>query len=271
MYYMSNIPHPKVSLIFKLLIGLGVEGIEKSFKMSSESLLENRFIIAIHQPNKNQRQIINSCHKMGMPETCLESFKNYLPKANLVYFGLEEQAEYCVYKVYLEFWSQYLHKRSTIPGYNQHVTLHIGYKWNAEDNTQNTIARYTLHPDLSLDQILQRVTNIYQDHPDTNACTIAKKIININAKVEGSLFNFLEVEEEKNPRKSFDINLYEAGLLMNDIHDELRQAQIFYNISDDRFNALYQNIQHKKFGHLSGGIDKFDNDFMTFYYEVDRL
>lgn len=206
-----------------------------------------------------------------MPENCIKSFEEHFSKANLVYFGIEEHSKHFVYKVYLEFWSRFIDKSANNSDKNQPFVLHIGYKWNADNNTQNTIARYTLYPDLTQDKILHRIKNMYQNSSDAQAYEIAEEIILAAAKNEKCSFKYLEVEEENNPRKSYDINVYEAELLIKDIHCELRKAQVHYNIPNNLFDKFYSQIQNKILGHLSGGIDKTGKDFMTVYYEVENL
>lgn len=150
--------------------------------------------------------------------------------------------------------------------------LYKGYKWNASNNTQNTLTRYTLYPEISLEKILPRIEDIYQNHPNTQASTIAQQIIRTaSAKTNNSLFKYLEVTEENNPRKSFDINLYDAGIKIQDIHHELKLIQEYYGINKSKFDKFYQSIRNQEFSHLSSGIDKSNHDFMTFYYEVNNL
>ena len=73
--------------------------------------------------------------------------------------------------------------------------------------------------------------------------------------------------EEGNPRRSFDINLYEAALRLRDLDSPLAAARRRYRISDETFGPLFQQVADARFGHLAGGIDRRGRDFLTVYYE----
>ena len=58
---------------------------------------------------------------------------------------------------------------------------------------------------------------------------------------------------------------------MRDIYQNLKEIQTYYAIDHIQFDEFYQQIQGTILGHLSGGIDKSNNDFMSLYYEVNTL
>ena len=268
---MHTPPHPRLAFLLKLLAGLSIEGFEKSFKISKNALLEQRLLIGIDQIYWQRKKIFNNCHFLNMPEEHLQSFRLHFSKANRAYFGYEENLSHCTYKVYLEFWNQYAQKRAIDSTYTKPFILYIGYKWNASNNTQNTLTNYTLYPEITHQNILEKIENIYHTHSDRQALTKTQQIImTASKKTNDKLLKYLEVTEDSNPRNSFDINLYEAGLKIQDIYHELKTMQEYYEVDTSQFDKFYQSIRHQEFGHLSGGINKSNNDFMTFYYEVDR-
>jgi hypothetical protein len=42
------------------------------------------------------------------------------------------------------------------------------------------------------------------------------------------------------------------------------------SISPERFSALYDPIKSKRFGHVSGGVDRNGKEFLTVYYGVEE-
>ena len=44
-----------------------------------------------------------------------------------------------------------------------------------------------------------------------------------------------------------------------------------YAIAFANFDALYQRIKGERFGHLAGGVDRENNNFMTVYYGVKNI
>ena len=55
---------------------------------------------------------------------------------------------------------------------------------------------------------------------------------------------YLDVTEEGNPRRSFDINIYKSGLRLEDLYPHLLRALAHYAIDPGRFESLYQRILH---------------------------
>jgi hypothetical protein len=82
---------------------------------------------------------------------------------------------------------------------------------------------------------------------------------------------YLEVTEEGNPRKSFDVNIYKSGLLLQDLHEDLLRALRLCAIPRSRFEPFYQRIKTERVGHLAGGVDRDNRDFLTVYFGVRNI
>ncbi|MFH0882469.1 MAG: hypothetical protein V2A56_05755, partial [bacterium] len=78
--------------------------------------------------------------------------------------------------------------------------------------------------------------------------------------------HYLEVNEENNPRSSFDINMYGANLRLEVLHPFFLDMCHHYSISDQHFDNLYEPIKTKICGHLGGGNDGKGKDFLTVYF-----
>jgi len=76
------------------------------------------------------------------------------------------------------------------------------------------------------------------------------------------------VNEENNPRSSFDLNVYSANLRMKEVYPFLVQMCRHYSIPDETFQALYEQVKDMIFGHLAGGIDRKGKDFLTVYFGI---
>lgn len=122
-------------------------------------------------------------------------------------------------------------------------------------------------PMLSVDEILDRIDVIYQYDGNTDAAETIHRIVKFAASLgDARKFRYLEVGEEGNPRNSFDINFYAAGLRLNDIRPYIEMKSRAFSISDEQIARLYRLDGHKPFGHLSGGISRDGADFLTVYY-----
>ena len=110
---------------------------------------------------------------------------------------------------------------------------------------------------------------IYQGYNHSHPGEIVQELINFAAdRVNDNPFIYLEVSEENNPRKSFDLNFYQANIPLQNIQHYLGKIRQHYEINAHSFNYFYQQIGSKNLGHLSGGIDRQGKDFLTIYYEV---
>ena len=265
--------HEKAGLLSALIEALDVEcDFEKSFKMAEKRFLANRFLLGIDRKGLEQHRLLEMCERMDMPGKYLEALNENLPDANIVLFGCEENERSCVYKVYLEFWDKVKRDIRNKPDKTDPILLHLGFKWDALDNTRGAMARYTAYPLLSVNKIVKRLSKIYEGHPDRTSFEIVKGIINLaSSRIPKDLFIYLEVSEEDNPRRSFDINLYKATLHLKDLYPFLSKVRRHYSIPSEEFDSLYDQVGDKLFGHLAGGIDREGKDFLTIYYEVEGL
>ena len=258
----------KANLILNLIDNLKIEyGCEGSFKMLQKQMLWNRFLVGI--VNSEQETFFSICKQMGMPDKYFKYFQENISEANMILFGFEENEKGCIYKVYLEFWDKLKHEISRKVNKTDPFLLYLGFKWNPLDSNAGSIARYTCYPLISVKTILKKISCIYDNYQDKVSFEIAKEIINISAdKITNDSFVYLEVSEDNNSRFSFDINLYKAQLHLKDISRFLFQMCQYYSIDQETFNFLYKQVYTKKLGHLSGGINREGNDFLTTYYEI---
>lgn len=255
-------PLDKGAALLTLLRGLKLEGVEKSFKMAEHSLLPDRYLVGIHKADISPAALFSICEKIGMPEKYLPAFKARAEQANGVHFGYEGHDSGGIYKVYLEFAARLADSPSPV------VLLHVAYKWDVQNPGECTVARYECHPGLPIAAILDRIANLYSDHPDRVAFDAVHEIVGIAAGRMKEPPMYLEVREENNPRASFDVNLHEAGVRVREIAPQLARLREHYSIPADRYDPLYNGTKGAVLGHLSGGVNRQGKDFITVYYPV---
>ena len=78
--------------------------------------------------------------------------------------------------------------------------------------------------------------------------------------------NYFEVTEENSKRKSFDINVYQADIQLEELYPLLLKMYRHYSIPSREFHAFYEPFKAKTVGHLSGGIGRDGKDFLTVYF-----
>lgn len=263
--------------ILELVDGLGINyAFERSFRFSGNALLGNRFLLAIKKTRiaevKRNREIIGICRQMGMPEEFLEAFKKNLPEADTVDFGFEENKRNCVYKVYLDFLSKWKKEAAGTPGEWDPFVMFFGYKWDSRDPGKRALTKYVWHPSISFERIKENISEIFQGQKHLEPMQTAKDLMDmVSKKTTHDNIYYLDVTEENSPRRSFDINLYKAGLQLKQLYPFLARTVRHYSIPAEAFHALYNPIRTKAFGHLSGGISRTGKDFLTVYYGLDEI
>ena len=150
--------------------------------------------------------------------------------------------------------------------------MHLGFKWDASDNTRRSVAKYNWYPSLSIEDILERQSKILDPHKHRNSLEVARGIVSLASKrIPHHDILYLEVTEDNNPRRSFDINMYGAKLQLGELYPLLSKMWQHYSIPSEEFHSVYDGVKTKTFGHLSGGIDREGKDFLTVYYGVEGI
>jgi hypothetical protein len=264
----------KAGLLFHLIKNLNVEyGFERSFKISEKTLLGNRFLFTISKHSIRQdppERILNICRRMEMPKKLFEVFNKNLPSANYVHFGFEEDKKSYIYKAYLEFWTDRENEIKNRPNRLDPFLVHLGFKWDVSEPARCVVSRYTCYPSLSVEKILERIAKVFDRERYRAPLEIARSIVGLaSTRISHDKIFHVDVEEENNPRKSFDMNMYSAKLRLEELYPLLLDMCRHYSIPPEEFHILYDQFKTKVFGHLSGGIDREGKDFLTVYYGVE--
>ncbi|MCU0596946.1 MAG: DUF3467 domain-containing protein [Desulfobacterota bacterium] len=263
----------------RLLLGLvgkleAVYGLERSFKATENTLLPNRFLVTMSKEEirtQARERLLDICSRIHMPGDLLDQYKEHLSFAKFVHFGFEENEESSIYKAYLEFPPNWESKYLNRPAGADAFTLYLGFKWDASDSQKRALTRYTCYPLIPLEKIMDRLADLYEGSADKESLEIVKGFLETALGRTGyDQILYLEVSEDNNPRRSFDINMYRAKLRLRDLHSLLMQMCRHFSITPEGFHALYDPVKSKRFGHLSGGVDREGKEFLTVYYGVEE-
>ena len=258
--------------LFRLVQALGIGfGFEKSFKLSPAGLQDERIILGVRTGIVPAQALIGICREIGMPPDYLEHFARALPEANTAGFGYEGDERGGSFKVYLEFWDRLRWRLQVEPENHAPRALFLGFKWQARDPAQRALARYTCHPLLAVPALLDRLQALYPA-ADAPSLAAARDLLALAAgRVGDDSFVYVEAEEEGNPRRSFDLNLYKARLSVGDLQPVLAPLAKRYGIGAQALRRLMEQAAARPFGHLSGGLGRDGRDFLTVYYELEGL
>jgi len=261
------------ALLFELIKNLKVAfGFERSFKMQEKFFLPNRILFSVAKLGigaDHDQKIIEICRRLKIPSELLAFANESLAKANVIHFGYEENESGCIYKTYFEYEANYREQRDMASKTQRSIHLCSAIKWDINQPDRHTITQYTVYPSLSRAQRLQRMLAIYNGKNST-PLRIATKILELASTIiEDDDIFYLEAKEETNPRTSFDINIYNAELAIEQLQALIMELADYYFLDQEAFTKFFTTIKTETFGHLSSGIDRNGKDFFSVYYGVE--
>lgn len=271
-----GITDPRGRRLLDLVGNLGVVfGLERSFKASDHTLLHNRFLVTMTRESgsgkgRDPRPWLDACSQIRMPEDFMALYGENLSFARFVHFGFEENDNDAIYKAYLEFQENRDEGVFKKPSGAESFLLYLGFKWDASASGKKALTRYVCHPRISFENILDRISRIYQGAGRKESVDITREVVEMAlGRINEEEIIFLEAYEDHNPRISFDINVYRANLLLEELYPLMVRMCRHFSIPRDGFHDVYDPVRYKRLGHISGGIDREGKDFLTVYYGVE--
>ena len=251
---------------------VGLHGVERSFKVRRGAVLWDRMLVGIDKASiapTADLKLLNICDRMGMPPGLREAFRPELAEVNFVLFGFEADGETVVHKAYLEYYDQFPSRTRDQADKTSPYLMHLGYKWDVDDPSRTARTRYTWLPMLSGSAILNRIEAIYATAERPEGFEAVEKIFRAAAgRLNRSQLIYLDVTEVGQPRRSFDVNLYAAGLRLSEIGEMLDLTARRFDVADETVLRRLAEIDEAVLGHLAGGVDRHEREFMTVYYEL---
>ena len=247
---------------------------ERSFKVSQQSLLTHRFLITLHKKllQPNTWPILSSiANAMNMPQIYAEPIQEKLSNADFIHFGFEQQANGCFCKIYLEFPRQFKLALETVCTHKEPMLLHLAYKWDVSNNGNHAIATYHFQPELTLEAMMRRFTTVTKLPQNSIVASLGEELLKLaNKQIAEEEIFFLDVVEQDNARRSFDINVYDANLTMNHIGKLLESTLLNFNIPNKQWQQFLDPIKPLHVGHLSGGIGRDGQQFFSVFFGVEK-
>lgn len=261
----------KAGLLLRLVGELGVPfQHERSFRMAEGALLANRFLLSVDRrglAGDARARVLEICQRLGMPEALRGAALAHFDMASCIHFGFEGDAGRVVVKLYLErAVAGEEARRARERG--EPALLHLAFKWEPDSGAQVT-TEYLWHPALTAAEIAARLERHVYRGGDESSRAIAQSVLELAAgRIGAEQLQYLEVQEPGNGRRSFDLNLYNARLLVKDVQAQLYRMRERYGVRPGQFQALYDQVKGKVLGHLAGGVHRDGGDFFNLYYGV---
>ena len=266
-------PAEAADQLLSMASGIPLTGVERSCKFSPQGMLSNRLLMA-NTPEALRGTALERAHlALKMPESLLSDFERDWAAANHVYLGFEGSPSGLSYRIYLEFPVLLTPYMAPGAGGTRQALLARGYKWPAllseakasGLDSQAGTSEYWWEPRLTADQIVMRLEGLGLGM--LNAHPLARAAMDAARPRSNALdWTWLVVQEPASPRRSYDLNLYSAELTLKDVAPAIDQTAQGFGIDPAQVSAWLETFGHQTLGHVSGGISRNGQSFVTVYH-----
>jgi tryptophan 7-halogenase len=246
-------------------------GLERSVKITRGTLADDRCLISLGRaafgsaPADRLAQIGGS---LGMPEIFVRALASSLEGADVVHLGYEAAAGRDIYKIYCEYAASV--RRAMAAHGGDPVLVHLAYKWTPQRADNAAVTRYTWVPCRSRGELETKLADLVpaDEAPRASRCTLAL-VSRIAAFADSGELLLMEVEEPGNPRRSCDLNVYDAALRVGEVADLIDAVTADFAVPPARTHAVFGHAAGRMLGHLSAGVGRDGQEFVTFYFGVE--
>ena len=247
-------------------------GVERSVKFRRFRLFSDRLLLTIHKAAFGTEPVCNLRNmlaKTGFPEYGYEGLLVHLDAADIIHFGYEGHDRGYIYKCYLEFAERY--SKSWGNEVPDKLLVYTAFKWDPAPNGMIRTSYYHSYPATTVKEVEKFLLDVYGSDSQSAACAVTRELLSTDAmtKLDGDLM-VLAVTEEDNKRSSFDLNLYDTGMKLSFIENQLDQVAEYFNIEHTVWQKYFNEVRDNSLGHLAGGMDSTGNEFYTVYFGVEE-
>lgn len=245
-------------------------GLERSVKITRGNLADDRCLISVGRADfgRNAADRIDAIARvLELPPRFAAEIPAALAGADIIHFGYEAGTGAHIYKIYFEYAAAV--RAAMASSARAPVLVHLAYKWQ-RGKADAAAAHYTWSPYRTRNELEQKLRDLVpaQDAPRAHRCTLRLVSRVANLADRGELL-LLEVEEPGNPRRSCDLNVYDAELRMSEVADLLDTAMTDFAIPPARARAVFDPAAARLLGHLSAGLGRDGEEFATIYFGVE--
>jgi tryptophan halogenase len=271
--------------LLDLTANIPLAGIERSCKFGPGTLSRERLLLGQTAALLAGTMLDAAPRFLKLPASAKLPYMQDRLRANFIYLGFDGSANNLSYRIYLEFPVNLAQQLDQATGQMAPALLARGYKWDAlqPELDRYDATDYWWHPRLTVDQIHMRLAALWAQRPDGAASaptsgdagsqavvaaqTLVKRAIELARHRSNALdWQYLEVTEPASSRHSFDLNVYKADLRMVELTGEMRALGQALGIADADMNAFLADTAESTLGHVSGGIGRDGQPFLTVYY-----
>ena len=246
-------------------------GLERSVKIAPGALFDDRCLISIHRTSLGKSpadRLAEMGRQLNIPDGFADQLQGALDSADVVHFG-HEKGPVDIYKIYFEYASRARRAMATFDG--EPVLVHVAYKWSPGIPGSASVTRYTWLPCGTQRDLEAKLRSLLPANRAPRALRCVLSLLSRVATVaDTGQPMMMDVEERGNPRRSFDLNVYDAGLRLGQIADLIEATTTDFAVPRSRSLAVFDPAKKLAMGHLSGGIARNGEEFVTIYYGIEE-
>lgn len=248
-------------LLVRTVAALGVPLLcERSLRITASGVGGDRLLLSLAKASlgvEADAAITSTCRALGMPNDCIADLRTWLPVARHVHFGFEGGPGPSRLKVYLEFPPD----TASGPG-----LLHLAFKWDPVNTAPPVVTRYVLQPPADRDGILRLIARLHEQRGSPPGLRpLAALLDRVLARIPAADVQVLEVVEDTG-RRSYDVNLADAGLSIADVRPELEALGASVGAEPAAVAAALLARSSEGLGHVAGGVHRDGRGFVTIYH-----
>lgn len=246
-------------------------GLERSVKITQGAVADDRCLISVGRGafgDDAGGRLLGMARALDLPARFAQELPAALGRADIVHFGCETVAGGDIYKIYCEYAAS---TRAAMESPVRVPTLvHLAYKWMPGKPDSGAVTRYTWVPYGNRIELEQKLADLVpaMEAPRAHRCTFAL-VARVSALIESGGALLMEVEEPGNPRRSCDLNVYDAELLMSDVAGLIEATLNDFAVPQARRRAAFEPARGRTLGHLSAGRGRDGAEFVTIYFGVE--
>jgi hypothetical protein len=245
-------------------------GLERSVKIAPGMLFDDRCLITIHRAALGKlpaERLAEMGRELDIPASFADRLPVALEGAEIVHFGHEGGPGFEVRKIYFEYVAQ---ARRAMAMMGDPVLVHLAYKWAPRRPDSAAVTRYTWVPCRTRLEAEAKLRALLPESGAPRALRCALSLVSrVAALADSGELRMMEVEEPGNPRRSLDLNVYDAELRLDQIAGLIEAAMRDFAVPQSRALAVFGRAWDLALGHLSAGIGRDGEEFVTIYYGIE--
>lgn len=272
LHTLTGAPAQAANCLLSLAAEVPLAGVEHSCKLNAKGLHANRLMFGNDRNHLMNSPLWAADRHLRMPTASRAAYEQDLARATHLYLGFEGTAESLSYRIYLEFPVDLAkHERDPGTGLVPAALLAKGYKWDAlqgEAQAAAVCTHYHWYPRITVNEIAHKAANLgARIEPTASLLTTAMEAA--RQRSNALEWMYLEANEPGLLRQSFDVNLYSAKLRLRSLAPALSAACEHFGIANAAATNWLAEAGNATLGHVSGGVGRDGQPFLTVYYEHD--